>query len=114
MSCTTNTFTGKVLSKDNSISFHHLFQHELSCVAVAKNRRKAGIWLALEVFPRVHNASAICIGENGTARLHDFYPFGLRAQNDAWFLEEIGFLLHAARVGHHESGITFQFYHLDK
>ena len=47
-------------------------------------------------------------GEGVGSSFDEFYPFGFVAQGDAGLLEEVGFLLQAAAVGHDEVAVFEQ------
>ena len=93
---------------------NYFFQYEFRRVAVAENLWKRGRCVAFELLPGLPDAAFVGIGEDGVARIDDFHPFGLRPQNDAGLFEEIGLLLHPARVGDDQSGMAFQGGHLQE
>ena len=87
---------------------NYFVKHELCCMAVAENFGENSGRVILEVLPSVHDAASVGIGEDGVASLNDFHPFGLWPEDDTRLLEEIGLLLHTARVGDYQLGVTLK------
>ena len=75
-------------------------------MAVAKDFGELGWRIVFEMLPNLHNAVLVSIGEDGVASFNDFHPFCFRPEDDTRLLEEIGLLLHAARVGYHQLGVA--------
>ncbi len=65
-----------------------------------------------EVVQCRHHGLGACPHHLVPTGLHGFHPLGLRAHGDTGHAKKICFLLHATRVGHDESRVLFQMYHL--
>ena len=91
--------------------FNNCSQNPLRCMAVAEEFGEGDLSpgkLAISC----HNPAVICIGDSPGAMLNNFYPFRLRAENDAGALKEKGLFLYAAAICHYNAGIFLQSNHI--